>query len=256
MNQRELKLFLDRKVKQFNQVSFIPNDPISIPHRFSKNTDIEIAGLFAAIFSWGQRKTIINKCTDLMNRMDHSPYQFISGHSEHELKYLLGFKHRTFNDTDLLYVIDFLKNWYQTNTSLESAFQSGMKDADQTVEHGLNHFRKAFTSFTLPPERTLKHFPSPSKHSACKRLNMYLRWMVRKDRTGVDFGIWNSIKMSQLVCPLDVHVQRTALDLGLIQRTQPDWQAAIELTSALRQFDPKDPVRYDYALFGIGVSHE
>jgi len=250
----KLKIYLDKKVKLYNNIQFIENDPIVIPHQFSKKQDIEIAGLFAAVFAWGQRVTIINKSNELLQRMDGKPYDFILNHSENDLKQLIGFKHRTFNDTDLLYFIHFLHSWYKSNNSLESAFLNGIKKNDQTTENGLTFFRNHFFSSELAPARTKKHIPSPLQHSACKRLNMYLRWMVRKDKQGVDFGIWTGIKPHQLICPLDVHVQKIALQLGLLSREKADWQAASELTNNLRKLDPADPVKYDFALFGTGIN--
>lgn len=253
--QKQIISLLNQKVKQYNHISFIENDPICIPHLFTQKQDIEIMGFFAAIFAWGQRVTIINKCKELIERMDSSPHQFILHHTDKDLQNMLGFKHRTFNDTDLLYFIHFFKHWYKKHDTLETAFSNGMKPKDETVENGLNHFRKLFFSLDDAPTRTFKHVASPEQNSACKRINMYLRWMVRKDDNGVDFGIWNNIKPAQLVCPLDVHVQRVATKLGLLQRTQSDWQAAIELTQALKSFDKKDPVKYDFALFGLGVTN-
>lgn len=251
--QKQIISLLNQKVKQYNQPSFIANDPVCIPHLFTQKQDIEIMGLFAAIFAWGQRVTIINKCKELIERMDGKPHEFITHHTDKDLKRLIGFKHRTFNDTDLLYFVHFLNHWYKKHPSLETAFSGGIKPKDETVENGLNHFRKLFFSLDDAPTRTFKHVASPEQNSACKRINMYLRWMVRKDDKGVDFGIWNNIKPSQLICPLDVHVQRVATKLGLLQRIQSDWQAAFELTQTLKTLDKKDPVKYDFALFGLGV---
>ncbi len=251
--QKQTISLLNHKVKQYNHPNFIANDPICIPHLFTQKQDIEIMGLFAAIFAWGQRITIINKCKELIERMDGKPYDFILHHTDKDLKRLVGFKHRTFNDTDLLYFVHFLNDWYKKHPSLETAFSDGIKPKDETVENGLNYFRKLFFSLNDAPTRTFKHVASPEQNSACKRINMYLRWMIRKDDKGVDFGIWNNIKPNQLVCPLDVHVQRVAIKLGLLHRTQSDWQAALELTQTLKTLDKKDPVKYDFALFGLGV---
>ena len=254
----ELKDFLDLKVDQYNRPAFITNDPICIPHRFSKKQDIEIAAFFAAILAWGQRKTIINKCTDLFNRMDNDPYNFMLLHSDDDLKGLLNFKHRTFNDTDLLYFVSFFKSHYDLSDTLETAFlPSDFADHDNfTAEHALNHFRSYFFSLPDSPRRTVKHISSPLQKSTCKRLNMFLRWMVRKDKMGVDFGVWNSILPSDLICPCDVHVDRVARRLGMISRKQTDWRTAVELTEELRKFDPADPVKYDFALFGLGVEEK
>lgn len=251
-----IQKLLDKSYTKYNQPDFIKHDPISIPHLFSKKQDIEITGIFAAVFAWGQRKTIINKCEELIARMDNAPHDFVLNHENKDLKRLVGFKHRTFNDTDLLYFIQFLHHWYKNNETLETAFSKGIDKNNETIEHGLNHFRKIFFSLEDVPQRTMKHIASPAQHSACKRINMFLRWMVRNDNNGVDFGIWKQIKISQLICPLDVHVQRIALQLGLLTRTQSDWQAAIELTQNLKTFDANDPVKYDFALFGLGVMKE
>ena len=252
--QDHLKAFLDKKVLQYNTKSFIAPDPISIPHRFTKKQDIEISGLFAAIFSWGNRTTIINKSLELMSLMDNEPYDFISNHGEEDLRAFLKFKHRTFNTTDLLYFITFLKNHYSQYNSLESAFSPFRKKINHiSMEERLISFYNYFFSFPDAPLRTTKHISTPDKRSACKRLNMYLRWMVRKDKNGVDFGIWKNIPVSELICPLDVHVARVARHFKLLDRKSTDWQAALELTDNLRKFDLVDPVKYDFALFGLGV---
>ncbi|MEQ9426584.1 MAG: TIGR02757 family protein [Cyclobacteriaceae bacterium] len=247
-----LKSFLDEKVELYNQPGFIADDPISIPHSFSKKQDIEIAGFWAAILAWGQRKTIINKCQELFSLMDNSPHDFIVNHSEDDLKKLLQFKHRTFNSTDTLYFIEFFKHHYQNYDSLEDAFLEGIEH-EETIEKGLANFHHQFFSLPHYPHRTKKHIPTPERKSACKRINMFLRWMVRNDYKGVDFGIWNRIKPAQLICPCDLHVDRVARKLGLIKRKQTDWQTALQLTENLRTLDSKDPVKYDFALFGLGV---
>jgi len=247
----DLRVFLDQKVAQYNQKGFIAHDPISIPHLFSKKQDIEIMGFWAAVLAWGQRITIINKCRELIQLMDGSPYDFICHHEDSDLKRLLNFKHRTFNATDTLYFIQFFKQHYQKYPSLESAFLS---TEGQTMEHMLNQFRNNFFAFTPDyPARTQKHIAAPSQKSACKRINMFLRWMVRDDAQGVDFGLWKNIKPSQLICPIDVHVERVARKLGLIERKNVDWSTAVELTEQLKKFDAHDPVKYDFALFGLGV---
>lgn len=242
---------MDRKVVQYNQPGFVKNDPIAIPHRFSKKQDIEIAGLFAATLAWGQRITIINNCRKLLGWMDNDPHRFVLEHRESDLKPFLTFRHRTFNDTDVLYFIEFLKWFYTHHLSLEEAFK--VSGNDETIENGLIRFRNLFFSLPVYPERTKKHIATPERNSACKRLAMYLRWMVRRDNSGVDFGIWKKITPSQLVCPLDVHVERVARRLHLIKRKQTDWQTVLELTASLRQFEPFDPVKYDFALFGLGL---
>lgn len=251
-----LEKLLKNAVKKFNQKSFISVDPISIPHRFKKKQDIEIAGFFAAVFAWGQRPTILAKCFDLLNRMDNAPHDFMLNHADKDLIKLIDFKHRTFNDTDLLYFIAFFKNYYSKNKSLENAFTKGIKPDDINIANGLNNFKQLFFSLPDVPNRTKKHISSPAQKSACKRLNMYLRWMVRKDNNGVDFGLWKSINPALLICPLDIHVERVAKSLGLLTRDKTDWQAAVELTNNLKMFDPTDPVKYDFALYGLGLEEK
>lgn len=250
---KDLKEFLNRKVDEYNRPSFIANDPVSVPHRFSKKQDIEIAGFFAAIFSWGNRTTIIQKSTELMRLMDNAPHDFCLNHDEEGLKRLTHFKHRTFNATDLLYFVSFLKFHYSHNDSLETAFTRWIGKEDNMMEKALNGFYHYFFSLEDPPARTRKHIASPQKNSSCKRLNMFLRWMVRSDNSGVDFGIWKKIPPARLICPLDVHVARVAQRFGLMTRAQADWQAALELTDYLITLDAADPVKYDFALFGLGV---
>lgn len=286
--QHEIKGFLDRKVDAYNRPDFIENDPICIPHRFTCKQDVEIAGFFAAVLAWGQRKTIINKCNELIHRMEGSPFDFIKNHQASDLKSLLGFKHRTFNDTDLLYFVSFFRMHYARYDSLEEAFipptvnrefrteygddfpvvpedgapsspacyLGALTDSTFDIAQALNHFRTYFFSLPDYPLRTRKHISSPLQNSACKRLNMFLRWMVRRDDRGVDFGLWRRMVPSQLVCPCDVHVERVARTLGLIQRKQSDWKTACELTGNLRLLDADDPVKYDFALFGLGVEGE
>jgi uncharacterized protein (TIGR02757 family) len=244
---------LNEKFELFNQPDFIPHDPISIPHQFSIKQDIEITGFIAATLAWGQRKTIINKCNELINLMDKAPYDFITNHQDSDLKRFLAFKHRTFNATDTLYFLEFFKDFYTKNNSLENAFLVGLKNNDENIKSGLENFQNVFFSLEDYPIRTRKHVATPARNSSCKRINMFLRWMVRKDKKGVDFGIWDKIKTSQLVCPCDVHVERVGRKLGLITRSKPDWQTAVELTQNLKLLDPIDPVKYDFALFGLGV---
>lgn len=249
----DLKDFLDQKVEEFNQPDFIPLDPISIPHRFSKKQDVEIAGFFAAVLAWGQRKTIINKCLELFEMMDNAPYDFMLNHRENDLKPFLQFKHRTFNDIDTLYFIEFFSWFYRNHDSLEEGFILGWKPETDIMEKLLSNFHHFFFQLADAPMRTRKHIATPERKAACKRINMFLRWMVRSDNKGVDFGIWKTLKASQLVCPCDIHVDRIGRKLGLITRKQTDWQTAVELTERLRKFDSEDPVKYDFALFGLGV---
>jgi uncharacterized protein (TIGR02757 family) len=256
-----LKAFLDSKVAQYNRPEFIKNDPVSIPHLFTKKQDIEIMGFWAATLAWGQRITIINKCKELVTLMDGAPYDFIINHEEPDLNKLQHFKHRTFNDIDTLYFISFFKYHYSRYDSLEDAFipsviLSESEESIDGVQVALNHFRSYFFSLPDYPHRTKKHVSAPSQKSTCKRLNMFLRWMVRKDSCGVDFGIWNKLKPSELIMPCDLHVDRVARKLKLITRKQTDWQTAIELTERLREFDPSDPVKYDFALFALGIEEK
>jgi len=242
---QDLRDFLNRKVDEYNRSSFIADDPIRVPHSFSRPQDVEIAAFFTAIFSWGNRTTIINKSQQLMQLMDNAPHQFVLQHEEKDLAKLLGFRHRTFNATDLLYFIEFFRYHYTHNASLEDAFL-------HSPDH-LSGFYHYFFSLDAVPPRTYKHIATPEKNSSCKRLNMFLRWMVRHDDRGVDFGIWKKISPRELICPLDVHVARVARRFGLMTRTTTDWRAALELTDYLITLDADDPVKYDFALFGLGA---
>ncbi len=253
MNKQKLKDFLDERVLRYETPDFIEQDPVSVPHRFSGKADREIMGFFAATLAWGQRKTIIRNCLKLAEGMDMAPADFIRNHEEGDRSRFLGFVHRTFNDTDLLYFLEFLQHHYRQQDSLETAFSGG--GAFSSVEDSLVHFHRAFFSLPYAPERTRKHVATPERKSACKRLNMFLRWMVRPADKGVDFGLWKTIPRDALICPLDTHVHRVTLGLGMIARKQADWQTALELTRFLKELDPEDPVRYDYALFSLGV-HE
>ena len=248
-----LKELLDAKVRLYNQPSFIEKDPVCVPHSFSKKQDIEISGLFAAVLAWGNRTTIINNSRKLMEWMGNAPHDFILHHKETDLKPFVHFAHRTFNATDLLYFIEFLQYHYRQYDSLEDAFVPGKRYKEETVEQALIHFHHYFFSIEHP-ERTRKHIATPERNSACKRLNMYLRWMVRNDKKGVDFGIWKKIKPSLLVCPLDVHVARVAERLGLLENIKSNWANALHLTAQLRMLNADDPAVYDYALFGLGMA--
>ncbi|MCI0920075.1 TIGR02757 family protein [Sphingobacterium rhinopitheci] len=259
MSDFNIKKFLDKKVKEYNQTSFIANDPVCIPHLFTQKQDIEIMGFIASILAWGQRKTIINKCKELIDRMGGTPYFFVMNHNDDDLKNLLGFKHRTFNDTDLLYFVAFFRYHYERFDSLEDAFligQEKVKPKAIAIEKALDNFKSYFFSLPDYPIRTRKHVSSPMQKSSCKRLNMFLRWMVRVDDNGVDFGIWNRIAPSQLICPCDVHVERVARKFQLITLDKVNWKTAVELTANLALLDARDPVKYDFALFGLGVERE
>lgn len=249
---QKLKSFLDEVVDTINHLDFIELDPISVPHRYTLSQDIEIAGFFSAILAWGNRKTIINKSLELMSLMDHSPYQFILEHTDRDLKQIQNFVHRTFQATDLLYFIDFLHRHYHQCQSLEQAFYPD-NGKPYNQKEALIHFHSYFFSHESAPTRTKKHISTPLNHSTCKRLNMFLRWMVRSDYRKVDFGLWKTIPTSQLMIPLDVHVAHYATKFGLLTRSKKDWTAVEEITSALVKLDPIDPIKYDFALFGLGV---
>jgi len=248
----DLRQFLNQKVDEFNQPSFIKGDPISIPHQFKNKQDIEIAGLFAAVFSWGNRATIIQKTKELMTRMNMAPHEFCTNYAKKDFKRLKGFKHRTFSEEDLVYFVEFFHHHYRKSNSLETAFSRWIGCDDENIENALDGFKKHFFSLEHL-RRTEKHVSSPARKSTCKRMNMFLRWMVRKDAEGVDFGIWQKISPSQLICPVDVHVARVARRLGLLKRKQTDWLSAIELTDNLKKLDADDPVKYDFALFSLGA---
>lgn len=256
MTKKEVKRLLDQAVLRYNQPDFIVDDPISIPHQFSRQQDREIIGFWVAMLAWGQRKTIINKATELINLMDGAPHDFVVNHQEDDLQRFLSFKHRTFQVIDTLYFLQFLQWYYRQHDSLEDAFARHLTSDAPHVGPALRGFHELFFSLPHAPQRTRKHIATPARKSSCKRLNMFLRWMVRRDDRGVDFGCWHRIQPHQLLMPLDVHVDRVARQLGLLQRKQRDWQAVLELTEAVREFSPEDPVQYDFALFGLGVLGE
>jgi len=246
-----LQEFLEEKVRQYNHSSFIPSDPVQVPHLFQRKEDIEIAALLTATLAWGQRPVIIRNARVLIEYMDSDPYQFIIGYEEEDLKPLLGFVHRTFNGFDCVYFIKALRKIYLKHGGLEAVFTQGYH-VSGSVYGALSYFRDVFFSGEVPG-RTSRHVSDVRAHSAAKRLNMFLRWMVRKDTNGVDFGLWSGIGTADLMIPLDLHSGNTARKLGLLTRKQDDWKSVEELTSFLRTFDPEDPVKYDFALFGLGV---
>lgn len=248
----DIKDFLEEKYFQFNNRSFIETDPIQIPHQFTKKEDIEIAGFLAATIAWGQRKTIISNAQKLMLWMDNSPHDFILNHSAKEIASFKKFVHRTFNGTDCVFFIKSLQNIYLKHGGLEGAFAKSLKKKDDNVKNSITGFREIFLEIKHET-RSDKHISNPDAKSSAKRLCMYLRWMVRNDKKGVDFGIWKKISPSQLCLPLDVHTGNVSRKLGLLKRTQNDWQAVEEITSVLKQFDKSDPVKYDFALFGLGA---
>ncbi len=246
----EIKMLLDKAVLRFNHLDFIENDPIQISHRFTRKEDIEIAGFLSASIAWGQRKTIIRNGWRLMARMDFAPFDFIM--EEDDFTPFLDFVHRTFNGEDCVFFLHSLKNIYQNHGGLEQVFTEGFQQ-DNSIFTALKHFRDVFLE--VPHEdRSRKHLSDVSKNSSAKRLNMFLRWMVRNDDKGVDFGLWKNIPMSSLMLPLDVHTGNVGRDLGLLTRRQNDWKAVEEITEILRTFDADDPIKYDFALFGLGVN--
>lgn len=256
MRKKEVQKLLHDALDRYNRLDFIEPDPISIPHQFTDKHDREIMGFWVSILAWGQRKTIINKALELIELMDGAPYDFIVNHEEEDLRRFMTFKHRTFQVIDTLYFLRFLQWYYRRHDSLEDAFARHLSPDTPHVGPALRGFHELFFSLPDAPQRTRKHIATPDRKSSCKRLNMFLRWMVRHDDRGVDFGCWSRIQPRQLLMPLDVHVDRVARQLGLLERKQRDWQAVLELTAAMRQFDPDDPVKYDFALFGLGVLGE
>jgi len=250
-NYSEIKDFLNEKAEKYNHPYFIETDPVQIPHQFTDVYDIEIAAFFAAAIAWGQRPVIIKNAQKLMALMDYAPFEFIMGYSEKDLTRFHYFKHRTFQGEDCIYFIRSLRNIYSKYTSVGSLFES-LYEKKKEIFQALADFREVFFELEHSP-RTEKHISNVLKGASAKRLNMFLRWMVRKDNKGVDFGLWKSIPASALYLPLDVHTGNVARKLGLLQRKQNDWKAVEEITSVLRNFDPKDPVKYDYALFGLGI---
>ena len=250
MNKTELKEFLDEKVVQYNTLDFIDSDPIQIPHQFSLKEDIEISSFLTATISWGNRKMIINNSKRMMEMLGNSPYDFIMEHNDTQLENLDHFVHRTFNSDDFKTFVKGLQHIYANHNGLEMAFAKNQKPL--SMQLSIAEFKKLFFEVAHQP-RTMKHVSDPMQGSAAKRINMFLRWMVRQDKKGVDFGIWKSISPNSLSCPLDVHSGNVARKLGLLTRKQNDAKALAELDAALRLLDPHDPVKYDFALFGLGV---
>jgi len=247
----ELKELLDEKFEEYNTRSFIENDPISVPHLFTKKEDIEIAGFFAAMLAWGQRPQIIRSATKLLKMMDNAPHDFITAATRNDLDQFGKFVHRTFDGEDCRFFIRSLRNIYLKHQGMEQVFTAAFKQHGD-LNPAITAFRKAFYEITHFPESE-KHLSSPLKNSACKRINLFLRWMVRDDGKGVDFGIWKNIPASALYCPLDVHTGNTSRELGLLKIKLNNWKAVEELTSELKKFDAADPVKYDFSLFGLGI---
>mgnify|MGYP000660438427 CR=1 FL=1 len=250
MTKKELKLFLDEKVEQYNKPFFIDDDPIQIPHNYSLKEDKEIAGFLAATIAWGNRKMIIKNAKRLMKCMGNSPFDFVLNHNQKDLDTLEGFVHRTFNSTDAVTFVKGLQHIYTNHNGLEGVFTKYQGEKD--MQNAISMLKQLFFEIEHE-ERTKKHISDPTKNSAAKRINMYLRWMVRNDNTGVDLGLWKGISTSKLSCPLDVHSGNVARKLKLLTRKQNDGKALLELDTQLRKLDPNDPVKYDFALFGLGV---
>lgn len=253
MNPSELKDFLDEKVLQYNTLDFIESDPVQIPHLFSLKEDIEIAGFLSATIAWGNRKMIINNSHRMMDLMGNAPFDFVMSHTENDLERLETFVHRTFNGIDFVSFIRSLQHIYTNHGGLEAVFSKHQET--NSMQKSIHEFKKVF--FEIPHQyRTQKHISDPLNNSAAKRINMYLRWMIRQDNKGVDLGIWKSISPASLSCPLDVHSGNVARKLGVLTRKQNDGKALSELDLKLREFDAKDPVKYDFALFGLRVFEE
>ncbi len=250
MNLTELKDFLDEKVELFNQPNFVETDPIQVPRKFTQKEDIEISGFLTATIAWGNRTAIIKNAERLNSLMGNQPFDFVLNASNLEIQQLQKFVHRTFNGTDCIYFINSLKNIYKNHGGLQSVFETGFQN-DKSVKSALANLFEIF--FEQPGERTRKHISNVQKGSSGKRLNMFLRWMVRNDKSGVDFGIWEGIPASKLMLPLDVHTGNVGRKLGILQRKSNDWKAVEEITKTLRKFDPTDPIKYDFALFGLGA---
>lgn len=250
MNFQELKEFLDTKVIEYNTLEFIDSDPVQIPHLYTQKEDIEIAGFLAATIAWGKREMIIKNSHKMMDFLGNSPYDFILNHTEDDLSKFEHFVHRTYNLEDFKFFIRSLKNLYTNHNGLEGVFTK--YQSKESLQPAIHEFKKVFFEIPHLP-RTTKHVSDPIKGSAAKRINMFLRWMVRRDTYGVDFGLWKNISPSLLSCPLDVHSGNVARKLGILQRKQNDGKALLELDTSLRIMDPKDPVKYDFALFGLGV---
>ena len=248
-----LKEFLDIKSEEYNNTSFIENDPIQIPHKFKTKEDIEISGFLTATIAWGNRKSIINSSKRMMELLENDPHEFIINHSDKDLKSLTKFVHRTFNGYDFIQFVKSLKNIYCNYGGLEMVFFNNMKD--NSLHNSIHQLKNIFFEIEHL-KRTKKHVSDPFKGSAAKRINMFLRWMVRKDDKGVDFGIWNSINQKNLSCPLDIHSGNIARKLGILKRKQNDHKAVLELDNSLRKYDESDPVKYDFALFGMGVNEK
>lgn len=252
MDELELKTFLDEKALEYEQKRFIESDPISIPHHFAQKEDIEIAAFLVASIAWGKREMIIKNGNRLMQMMDERPHQFLMESSRQEWQHFHTFVHRTFNSRATLYFLNAIKDIYQNHNGLEAVFSNGYSH-EQSIHGALLHFRNAFLLNDFDREFASSHVANVAKNSACKRINMFLRWMVRDSKRGVDFGLWKDIPTSALMIPLDLHSGGVSRKLGLLTRKQDDWKSVAELTNKLRLMDANDPIKYDFALFGLGV---
>lgn len=247
---------LEQAHDKFNRPDFIDNDPILIPHLFSRKEDIEIAGFLTALLAWGRRDIIIRSARDFLNRMDMAPYEFVTQAGPSDLSRLDSLVHRTFQGPDARSLVMGLREAYLQHGGLEGLFAQGAQTSSGDVEAAIIYARTRLIAADGFAQRSEKHLANPAKGSSAKRINMFLRWMVRKDRRGVDFGLWSGISPAQLICPLDIHTETVGKALGLLSRSQRDWKAALELTGSLRRFCPEDPVKYDFSLFGLGVTGE
>jgi uncharacterized protein (TIGR02757 family) len=249
-SQQIISDLLEEKYRQSDNSDFIKDDPVSVPHMFKEKEDIEIASFLTATLAWGRRDQIILNARKLVEWMDYSPFRFITNHTNRDLEAYRKFYYRTFNGVDCVFFLQSLQNMYNNFNGLQGAFTPS--SSAEVVRSAILNFRQQF--FSIPhAERTRKHVSDPAKNSSCKRINLFLRWMVRKDKKGVDFGLWDQINQSELICPLDIHVSRVARKLGLLSARQDNWKAAVELTEQLKKIDPADPVKYDYALFCLGI---
>lgn len=254
LSRTQIKEYLDELNHKYNNADFVADDPISVPHRYTDHRDIEIAGFLASTIAWGQRRTIVKNAHRMVEMMDDAPFDFVTNHTQSDLRALEGFVHRTFNDHDFMFFVSSLKNVYDNHGGIGQFFQNSYAQS-QDLRLALSEFRSVFLGDGAP-SRTSRHVSNIDKGATCKRLLMYLKWMVRKDNLGVDFGIWDKIPSSALYLPIDVHSGNTARLLGLLERKQNDWRAVEEITSVLREFDANDPVQYDFALFCAGIYGE
>ncbi len=255
MTNEALRLWAEEQRRRFHLPSFVERDPIQVPRSFQRLQDVEIAAFFTSLMAWGRRDLIIRSAKRLMERMDNAPFDFVRGYGAADWRQIEGFVHRTLQASDVLYMLRWLRLYYEQQESLQTAFSRHLSTSDTDITQALVGFRKEFFSLPEAPKRTEKHLSSPEKGgSACKRLCMFLRWLVRVDTAeeGVDLGLWREISPRQLIMPLDVHVLRVANRLGLCGNLKPNWQSAQTLTARLREWSAADPLKYDFAFFGAG----